>query len=569
MRRILVSALAVLVLVVLALVGALELLESSAGKERIASALSGALGQPVEIGALSISILPTPALTASRVQIGAGGSDSAPGITAAGLRIVPSLSSLLPGRTLTIDRADLVDVVVSIRRTASGQWLAPVPGAQRSTPTSGSAVGRVGESHPPPARSGSAPAPQLLLVANPASESTAPETGAPALPVKREPQVAVDAFHLRDGTIRVVDQRLRGPSGGPTITDITGINAQLRYVAGTLSIVDFEARLGHTTVQAAAEAGPQGITLHVSSNALNGEDLPAILALAGVAAAPGVSISGQTQIDMNTRVASDYTTLTVDGRASIGQLQLGRLTLQTVSAPFRLDHNVLTSDPITFAAYGGRERGQVSVNLGGAPATYGVRATLDQLDVNQALSGTTSTKNVVSGTAHLAIDVTGRGMQQAAIERSLAGTVRFAVEHGVIRNLPVLATIDRLEGGKSGNQSDMKFDSLSGTATIANGQARTTDLALRAGDVSLVGNGTFGFVDQALDFVLTAQVSPTKSAQVVRVMPLAKRLENGSGQLQLPVKVTGTLRAPVVAGVDVRSISKQKVQGLLHQFLKR
>jgi uncharacterized protein YhdP len=563
MRRVLVilSGL-ILFAVVIAVVGLLTL--QGAGKDRIASALSSALGTPVEIGGLSISVLPTPALSASGVRIGNVNAGAAPGLAVADLRVVPSLWSLLPGRTPTITRADLNGLVISIRHTASGEWLAPVAGnGSSSGPAAAPARGAA------PAQTPShTPASPSTASARPAAATTGAKVPSPS-GAGKTPNVAVDAFRIRNGAIRIVDEHLRTASGSPTVTSITGIDVSLRYVDGVLSIPDVEAHLGHSAVRASAEAGAKGMTLHLASTAIHNEDLPALLALAGMAPVPGLAFGAPAKVAMTTHVAADFATLTVNGGATIPQLKFGRLALTDVRVPFRLEHDVFTSDSIMFTAYGGHERGRVSVDLSGAPASYGLRTTLDQLDVNQALSATTTMKNLLYGTAHLSADVKGSGMTEAAIEKSLAGTVQFSVHNGEVRNLAVLSTINRVLGGGSGGASDTKFDSLTGTATVANGQARTTDLALRSADLNLLGNGTYGLADQSLNLVLTAQLSPAHSAQIARVVPLSSRLENASGQMQLPVKIAGTAMSPKVEGVAVTAISKTGVQGLVQQLLKR
>jgi AsmA-like C-terminal region len=165
--------------------------------------------------------------------------------------------------------------------------------------------------------------------------------------------------------------------------------------------------------------------------------------------------------------------------------------------------------------------------------------------------------------------VTGSGMTQAAIEKSLAGTVEFSVQNGEVHNLSVLTTIDRVFGSGSSGGADTKFEVLSGTATIANGQAKTTDLTLKSGDLTLAGAGTLALVDQSLNLVLTAQLSPARSAQIAHAVPLSSRLENASGQMQLPVKITGTATSPKVEGIAVTAISKQRVQGLVKQLFKK
>jgi uncharacterized protein involved in outer membrane biogenesis len=567
MRRILavIAGLVVLFFVLAAL--ALRSLESGAGKDRVAQTLSSAIGAPVEIGGLAVSLFPTPGLTATQVRIGGAGPEAAPGIALAELRVAPSLASLLPGRTPTIKRADLIGLVISIRHTASGQWLAPVPAAGSASSPSSTEVGHAASpSASAPPRSGAASAkPGAHVATAPRSRATPASSEATGSAASA---VAIDALQLKGGAIRVVDELLRNATGGPSVTTISGINAALQFIDGTLSVPNFDGRLGQTVVRGSAEAGAKGITLHLASSSLHQADLPAMLALAGMPPMGEISISGKAPVDVTTHVAADFVTLTVNGQATLDQLQLGRLTMQAVRLPFRLEHNVFTSDPITFTAYAGRERGRVSVNFSTTPASFSLRTTLDQLDVNQALSATTTIKNVLFGTGQVSADVTGTGMSQPEIERSLTGTVKFALTDGDIRNLPVLSEINRVMGITSGATTDTKFQSLSGTASIADGQARTNDLALHAGDFSLAGSGTLGF-DQSLNFALTAQLSAAKSGQLAQAVPLVKRLESASGEIQLPVKVTGTASAPKIGGIDLQSVAKKQLPGLLQQLLKK
>ena len=76
--------------------------------------------------------------------------------------------------------------------------------------------------------------------------------------------------------------------------------------------------------------------------------------------------------------------------ASIERVELGILTLDAMSAPFRYEKGVFTLDPLTFTFYGGKQSGAVSVDLNRAVPSYAIRSTLTGLEVNRALSATTT-----------------------------------------------------------------------------------------------------------------------------------------------------------------------------------
>ena len=113
---------------------------------------------------------------------------------------------------------------------------------------------------------------------------------------------------------------------------------------------------------------------------------------------------------------------------------------------------------------------------------YTIRSSLKGLDVNRALSAMTTMKDFLLGSASVTTDVRGSGSSAPAIQKSLTGTVKFQLVNGVIKNFPLLARVNQALGITEGNDNDTKFESLSGTAAIGGGKAKTNDLLLKAGE---------------------------------------------------------------------------------------
>lgn len=520
MKRLLIIVGVVLLVLVATATAGLEALKSGAGKDRIAGALSSALHQPVTIGALSISLLPTPALDASGIRVGSADSTAAPGVAIASLRVVPDLGSLLPGRTLTVRRVDLVGLVVSVRRDATGHYLVPVP------PVGG--------------------------------------TGKDTAAASASAGIVLNALQIRDGALRVVDDSLRAPGGGPTITTITRLEAQMSADSSGVVVPAFSGALGETAVTGSAKAGAAGITFHLASPSIANHDLAALFALAGMQPYPGLAIAGTAPVDMTTTIAPDLATITVTGKAAIERLTFGTIALTNVAAPFRYAGRVLTLDPMTFGLYGGTEQGTVRVDLTRATPAFAIRTTIDKLDVDQALSANTTMKHTLDGTGKLAADVRGSGTTQAAVSRSLDGTVTFSLANGVVHDFPVLAAVNKALGINDAAASDLRFESLSGAATLGAGQARVTTLTLQAGDLGLAGQGTLGLVDRALNFRVLAQLSAARSTQVVQRVSQIGRLRNAQGQIEVPVTIGGVVGAPRF-GVDVKSVATTQLKAELQK----
>lgn len=516
-RRFLFLFVGLLALLIVLAVAALQTLKSGAARSRIASALSGALGQPVTIGGLSASVFPTPSLSARSIRIGGGDSTAAPGISLASLHIVPRLISILPGRTLTIDHVDLRGLVISVRRDSAGRWLIPVP----PSPTVDTSKG------------GSA--------------------------------IELNQLRARAGSIRVVDDQLRAPSGGPTVTTISGVEADLQATGGRVKVSSFTGRLGESVVTGSTDMGPEGVELRLRSESIHPADIPALFALAGMQSSPLLSVEGKAPFEMTISLPPGFATYRVTGKAAIERVKFGTLAFEGLQAPFHLERGVFTLDPLSFKTYGGTQLGSVSVDLNRPVPVYTIRTSVKSLDVNRALSANTTMKNFLAGGGRLAGDVRGSGNTAAALERTLTGTLEFELKDGVIRNFPLLASINQALGITQGNDRDTKFQSLSGTAILGGGKARTNNLVLRAGELTLTGKGTLGF-DQRLDLRMAASASPAMSGQLVQRVGLLKGLSNDRGQVTFPVIVTGTTTAPSIT-VDLGSIAKKQLKGKVEKGL--
>lgn len=514
-----------LALLVVAAVGALETMKSEMVRIKIASALSSALGQPVAIGGLAVSLLPVPSLSARQVRIGGADSTAAPGVFLAGLRVVPRLRSLLPGQALTIQHADLTGLVISVRRDSAGHWLLPVP----SAPVTDTGVGAAGK--------------------------TAPD---------------VHELRIRDGAIRIVDDRQRSRSGRATATMITDVAARMQAVAGSIEVPRFTGRLGETVVTGSIRMGPTGAELTLRSASIQPVDLATLFALAGMAPSPSLSIGGKAPFVMTISVAPGFASYTVTGKAAIEHVALGTLSLEGVEAPFHVERGVLTLDPFTFTAYGGHQQGAVAVDFNHPAAIYSIRTSLQGLDVSRALSATTAMQDFLSGRARVSGTVRGSGHTVLAMKHSLAGTVAFELDDGVLRNFPLLAAANQVLGITEGTARDTKFQRLSGTATIGGGRVRTDDLVLHAGKLRLTGKGTLGF-DRSLDFHAIASFSTAMSTQVVQPVGPPNHRQSERGGPVFPVRVTGTTTAPKIA-IDVGAMAKKQFGGAekaLRKLLQR
>jgi uncharacterized protein involved in outer membrane biogenesis len=553
MRRLLLVLGGIPALLVLLLLGALAAVSTAPVRARIAGALSDALGQPVAIGGLHVSLLPSPALAASEVRIGdadpkaAADSTAAPGLFVPELRAVPELASLLPGRPIVVKSVELTRAVIAVRRDSTGSLVLPAMPA-------------------------------------PGADSSAARTGGRS--------VALNQLELKDGTLRIVDDRLRDARGQPTVASVRSIGATLHASGGRVVIPRFSGKVGSTDVNGAMQMGADGAELRLAIPSVGAADLPELFALAGMEPNHTLAISGKAPLTMTITApktpesdrktekrGSRTATAVVTGKTSIEHVRLGKVPLDGLATTFRYAKGVLTLDPLAFSTYGGREQGSATVDVNGKASTYAVRTTISGLDVGAALAGMTQVKDKLTGSAKVTANVTGAGSDAAAVERSLAGTVQLDMVNGIIHGMPILARLNSAlgasAGGAAAKSDDTPFQALHGTARIANGRAQLTNLHVTTGEVNLAGSGTVGF-DHTVDLSLVAQLSAAAANAAAaslggitsRLGDVVEHLQSSHGTIAVPVTVTGTLAAPKI-GVDVGALAKAQVQNQLRQQVER
>lgn len=480
--------------------------------------LAEALGKPVTIGEMGIRLFPVPSLRAGEIHVGEATTE-APSLTIGSLRIVPSLRAALR-RQVVIDHVDLDGLDVAVRRTRQGAWLLP---------------------YDPPKK-----------------------TGASTTPAEESMPVTIRAVRIENGAFRLVDE---APAGGGAAREV----AALRDIRGSLSagmegiqVESLAARFEETSFNGTATISPKTTRLDLSSPSIASKDLPQIFAFLGAAPIEGLSISGKAPFHLTVDIPQNGS-IAASGEFDAATLQLGTLQLTSLKTPFKLAHDVVTLSPLTFTAYEGRQTGNVTLAIARNPMRYTIRTNLEGVNVDKALSANTEAKGVLSGTGRVKGNIEGAGFDEAALESRLKGTAEVALRKGVIKDLPLLAGINRALKITEGDEKDTRFESLDGTFAIGGGKAHTEDLRLKAGELSLMAKGDVHF-NLTLAFKGTARFSATKSAELMRRVSELKNLANKQGELEIPLTISGPVAGPSV-NVDLGSVMQRTLKRELKERL--
>ncbi len=256
---------------------------------------------------------------------------------------------------------------------------------------------------------------------------------------------------------------------------------------------------------------------------------------------------------------------------------VGTLTLERLAGRARIAAREVTLEPVRFDVFGGRYDGGATLTLGGTPGFH-LKASVSDVDM-AAATAFAGSPDTITGRLSGRMDVTGRGLDPAAVNRSARGTVRFDVRNGTVRRLGLLRTIvlaTSMRPGSTaaatGGSADEPFARLGATFAIANGAAATEDLQFDSNDLTLAAAGSLALNGSSVNLKGRVQLSDELTKQAGRDLV---RYAQDQGRVTIPVEVTGSLDhlSPRVdvAGVAERAIrnrANEEVQKALKKGLK-
>ena len=509
-RRILIVIAAVAVVAVAVIAILLRSLQDGDLRAGVEARLSAALGQPVAIGHIGISLFP-PSLTGSDVRVGEA-RVQAPAVQIDRIHIRPRLRSLVSG-DIVLEDLTLQGFIVSVLRDETGGWHVPATGAAPS--------GSVG------------------------------------------PGPTVERVGISKGRIRVFEDLRAGDMR--EVASIDDLDAEVRVAGGGLTLSPITARIGRADISGKASTDAAAVSLDFEAKAIADDDLPVFLRLLGSDRPVFLRLDEAASAAVALRVDRATSQLLGKGTLSAPRMTLEPLKIERFEAPFAIRGSRVVFQPTRFGMYGGTHEGDVAVELSESPPAWIANSEIRGLDAGDFLTALAGRDQRVDGTASLAAALRGRVGEP--LDRSVAGRMRLTVTDGVIRNFPLLATINRGVRLAERDEGDTRFEQLSGTFAIAAGQATTDDLILQAAHVRAALKGRLG-ADRSLALRGSVVISAERSAQAVASIRELARLRNGRGELELPLTISGSLDAPAF-GLDVESAIKKGVTDELQRQLRR
>lgn len=261
--------------------------------------------------------------------------------------------------------------------------------------------------------------------------------------------------------------------------------------------------------------------------------------------------------------------MTGSGTVTVGAVQYDELMLSNARSTVALDNGVIRMNPVTADLCGGKESGNISIDMRPAQPVYSINLRTDKVDANKLISAVSSLKQTLYGL--LAANMTGTFSSSSAdaIARSMNGDIELNLSNGKLMNLDLLhelAAVGKFLGPLPAKPKNFtNLVQLSGNFNVRDGVARTSNLKAVTDAGTIAANGLVNLADQSLNLHVTAVLNKTLSQQVGGSQIggfMNTALANGQNELVLPIILTGTFQHPQVAP-DVQQIAQMKLQNSL------
>ena len=387
-----------------------------------------------------------------------------------------------------------------------------------------------------------------------------------------------------EGQTTVEKLRIRGVEVGYPITADYEVNDDL--ASDLLRINKGTVKLGQTPLYATGTANmkpnPAQLDLKLKANNVSIAEIARLAAASGIALAPGATVNGNVNADIQARGPADKLALTgtIAGRDIQASGKDIPQPVQIKAVSLSLTPDEIRSDNFPVVSGGTTVNTQFSLR-NYTSKTPSVDATLKaphaELPAILAMAKAYGVSGLdkITGAGTLALDMHAAGPLQSItseeVMKALNGNVNLNfinVRYSGVDIGHQLAGIGRFLNSAQSLQKDQGYTNIlkmTGNVVVRNGMAQTNNLQALL-DIANVGiTGSANLASQALNLGVTAVLSKGFSQQVggtgiAGYMNTA--LANNQGEIVIPAMVTGTFQHPVF-GPDVQKIAQMKLKGLM------
>jgi hypothetical protein len=530
LRKIVIGVLALIVVVVVGVVIAVQAIDVNAYRGQIAEAAEKATGRALSIkGDLKLTIFTlTPSVSVADVTFENASWGSRPEMVklksfGAEVELIPLLSREIRVRRLVLDGAD---ILIETDKQGRGNWVFEGTGKSPASAKDGKSG---------PGESGALPVVSDVVVKDLALTFRDGRTG-------QQTTVRLDRFNASaKSSTSPLAIALAGTFNGQAVTVEGKLDPVAELVEGTKPYaLALDAKLGQSRVLAdlkiQLKATPPRLSGTINAPTLNVKELTGLSGTAsekskeggkatsgGKPAAPD-RIFSDDPIDLKSLHAAE-----VDLGLQADSIVMGDITLEKLSGKLALHGGKLTVKPLSVRVAGSMLHLEFIADGSGAKPAIDVVLKGSKVDVG-ALLATISFEKIIEGNADVDVDLAGSGGSAHAIASNLGGKTSIVMQDGRINNKAlkiVSADLMKAVDPWSPKEDTTKLNCLVTKFDVNAGRAMSQALVIDTSAFTVAGGGHI-------------DLGPETLAMVIEPRPKNQSLMN----LAVPIRISGPLLDP-------------------------
>jgi AsmA protein len=231
------------------------------------------------------------------------------------------------------------------------------------------------------------------------------------------------------------------------------------------------------------------------------------------------------------------------GDVTLDRLTVSGLTLSGIKVRVHSSAEGLRLDPMSANLYQGTYNGSLKLQPGKRAPRWAVSEKVKGVQIGPLLKDLTG-EDRLEGTGHVSADLSGVGLDEAAIRRTMKGDASFEFRDGALKGINLAQVLREIKARLRGQHAaettvqQTDFSVLSASLKIGNGVVKNDDLAMKTPFLRVSGKGEANLVTEDLDYRMTAKVVGSATGQGGREFA---ELEG----IPVTVRVGGTLAEPV------------------------
>ncbi|MDJ0940688.1 MAG: AsmA family protein [Woeseiaceae bacterium] len=261
--------------------------------------------------------------------------------------------------------------------------------------------------------------------------------------------------------------------------------------------------------------------------------------------------------------------LNARGNLTLDEAGLGKMTFTDLALGVNAGNGRVRFHPITAAFFDGRYVGDTRIDASGSQAVMTVDERIENVSLAPLAKAMFERENV-TGLINGRFQLSGRGNDMGAIQRTLSGNMSFVLSDGAFEGTDVWYELRKARARFKQEQppeptlpARTRFSEVSATGQVTNGVMQNNDFKALLPFMELTGRGSVNFVEATVDYSMSG-----------RVLDKPELIDNATPeeiadltQVVIPLKIEGPLASPSI-GVDIQKIIEDRVKEEIEDEIK-